>query len=245
MAYRQEGIKPYETEDSKRAQMEQMFDNIAPAYDRMNHTLALGIDRWWRRSAIDALKPYAPQEILDIATGTGDFAILAAQRLKPRHITGADISTEMMEMAKRKVNQQGLDKVISFKAEDCMQLSFGDGTFDAVTVAYGARNFESLDRGLQEIHRVLKPGGHLLLLELASPKSAPMKQLFWIYSHFVIPALGMLFSRDVRAYRYLTNSVQAFPQGEVMEEVIRKAGFGRVTWKRYTFGICTMYLGEK
>lgn len=245
MAYQQELIKPYNKQERKSVQVERMFNNIAPAYDRMNHTLSLGIDRLWRNRAIDSLKPFAPQTILDIATGTGDFAILAAKRLSPRRVIGADISKEMMEIAAHKVNQLRLERTIVFQNEDCMHMSFANDTFDAVTVAYGARNFEDLDKGLKEILRVLKPGGHLLLLELASPDSFPMKQLFWLYSHLVIPLLGMLFSRDMKAYKYLTDSVQAFPQGEVMEGIIQRAGYQFVTWKRFTFGICTMYLASK
>lgn len=245
MAYQQEIITPYNKDERKGAQVEKMFDNIAPTYDRLNHTLSLGIDRLWRNKAIDSLKPFSPQEILDIATGTGDFAILAAKRLKPKHIIGADISLEMMEIATHKVNQLVLERIISFQREDCMNLTFADNTFDAVTVAYGARNFESLDKGLSEILRVLKPGGHLLMLELASPKSFPMKQLFWIYSHLVIPLVGWLFSRDVKAYNYLTDSVSAFPQGEMMEGILRQNGFHEVRWQRFTYGICTMYLAKK
>ena len=245
MAYQQEIITPYNKEERKGAQVEKMFDNIAPTYDRLNHTLSLGIDRLWRNKAIDSLKPFAPQNILDIATGTGDFAILPAKRLKPKHIIGADISLEMMEIAAHKVNQQVLERVISFQREDCMNLTFADNTFDAVTVAYGARNFESLDKGLKEILRVLRPGGHLLMLELASPKSSPMKQMFWIYSHVVIPFVGWLFSRDVKAYHYLTDSVNAFPQGEIMEQILRRNGYQQVSWRRFTYGICTMYLAKK
>jgi demethylmenaquinone methyltransferase/2-methoxy-6-polyprenyl-1,4-benzoquinol methylase len=245
MAYQQEIITPYNKEERKGAQVEKMFDNIAPTYDRLNHTLSLGIDRLWRNKAIDSLKPFSPQNILDIATGTGDFAILAAKRLKPKHIIGADISMEMMEIAAHKVNQQVLERIISFQREDCMNLTFADNTFDAVTVAYGARNFESLDKGLKEILRVLRPGGHLLMLELASPKSSPMKQLFWIYSHVVIPFVGWFFSRDVKAYNYLSDSVNAFPQGEVMENILRRNGYQQISWKRFTYGICTMYLGRK
>lgn len=245
MAYEQEIISPYNKEERKGAQVEKMFDNIAPAYDRLNHTLSLGIDRLWRNKAIDSLKPFSPQYILDIATGTGDFAILAAKRLKPKQITGADISWEMMEIASHKVNQQELDHIISFKREDCMNLTFADNSFDAVTVAYGARNFESLDIGLREILRVLRPGGHLLMLELASPKSSPMKQLFWIYSHLVIPFVGWFFSRDVKAYKYLTDSVNVFPQGEVMNKILKQNGYKEVYWKRFTYGICTMYLARK
>ena len=245
MAYQQEIITPYNKDERKGAQVEKMFDNIAPTYDRLNHTLSLGIDRLWRNKAIDSLKPFSPQNILDIATGTGDFAILAAKRLKPKHIIGADISLEMMEIAAHKVNQQVLERIISFQREDCMSLTFADSTFDAVTVAYGARNLESLDKGLQEILRVLRPGGHLLMLELASPKSTPMKQLFWVYSHLVIPFVGWLFSRDVKAYKYLTDSVNAFPQGEIMEGILKQNGFYEVRWKRFTYGICTMYLARK
>lgn len=245
MAYQQEIIKPYNKEERKGPQVERMFNNLAPTYDKMNHTLSLGIDRLWRNKAIDTLKPFQPQTILDIATGTGDFAILAAERLKPKSVVGADISREMMEIAAHKVNQHQLERIASFKREDCMHLSFEDNKFDAVTVAYGARNFESLQQGLTEILRVLKPGGHLLLLELAAPKDAPMKQLFWIYSHLVIPVVGWLFSRDIKAYKYLTDSVHAFPQGEVMERIIRQTGFGKVHWRRFTFGICTMFLAEK
>ena len=245
MAYQQEIIKPYNKEERKGTQVERMFNNLAPTYDKMNHTLSLGIDRLWRNRAIDTLKPFQPQAILDIATGTGDFAILAAERLKPKSVVGADISREMMEIAAHKVNQRQLERIVSFKREDCMHLSFEDNKFDAVTVAYGARNFESLQQGLTEILRVLKRGGHLLLLELAAPKDAPMKQLFWIYSHLVIPVVGWLFSRDIKAYKYLTDSVHAFPQGEVMERIIRQTGFGKVHWQRFTFGICTMFLAEK
>jgi demethylmenaquinone methyltransferase/2-methoxy-6-polyprenyl-1,4-benzoquinol methylase len=245
MAYQVQIVTPYNKSERKGAQVEKMFNNIAPTYDRLNHTLSLGIDRLWRNRAIDSLKPFAPQEILDIATGTGDFAILAAERLKPKHVTGADISLEMMEIAAHKANQQGLERTISFQREDCMHLSFADQSFDAVTLAYGARNFEDLDQGFREILRVLRPGGHLLMLELATPKTAPMRQLFWLYSHLVIPLLGWILSRDVKAYKYLINSVEAFPQGEVMAQALKRNGFVSGEWRRFTFGICTMYLARK
>lgn len=245
MAYEVQSIKPYNQEEEKGQQVERMFDNIAPAYDRLNHTLSLGIDRLWRNKSIDALKPFAPQHMLDIATGTGDFAILAAQRLQPTQVVGADISEEMMEIARQKVGQMGLEKAITFQREDCMQLTFQDDTFDAVTVAYGARNFANLDKGLTEIRRVLKPGGHLLILELAAPSSFPMKQLFWLYSHLIIPVVGWIFSRDIKAYNYLSNSVEVFPQGEVMQGILHHAGYHEIDWKRFTFGICNMYLASK
>ena len=245
MAYQQEIIKPYNKEERKGTQVERMFDNLAPTYDKMNHTLSLGIDRLWRNRAIDTLKPFQPKAILDIATGTGDFAILAAERLKPQSVIGADISHEMMEIAAHKVNQHQLERIVSFKKEDCMHLSFEDDSFDAVTVAYGARNFESLEQGLTEIKRVLKPGGHLLMLELAAPKDAPMKQLFWVYAHVVMPLIGRIISHDNSAYTYLPASMEAFPQAEQMEGILRRAGFSEINWRRFTFGISTMYLASK
>ena len=245
--YRQEEIKPYAPTGEKHEQVEEMFDHIAPTYDVLNHTLSLGTDRGWRRKAMDALGKHRPRHILDVATGTGDFAILAARRLGTEglRITGADISEGMMQVGREKVRQLGLERVIRFCREDCMQLSFADGSFDAVTVAYGVRNFQDLDAGLREMCRVLRPGGHLLVVELASPPHFPMKQLFWLYSHVWMPLVGRLVSKDDHAYRYLPATMEAFPQGEVMEGILLRAGFRSVEWKRFTFGICTMYLAEK
>ena len=245
--YRQEEIKPYAPTGEKHEQVEEMFDHIAPTYDVLNHTLSLGTDRGWRRKAMDALGKHRPRHILDVTTGTGDFAILAARRLGTEglHITGADISEGMMQVGREKVRQLGLERVIRFCREDCMQLSFADDSFDAVTVAYGVRNFQDLDAGLREMCRVLRPGGHLLVVELASPPHFPMKQLFWLYSHVWMPLVGRLVSKDDHAYRYLPATMEAFPQGEVMEGILLRAGFRSVEWKRFTFGICTMYLAEK
>lgn len=245
--YRQEEIKPYAPTGEKHEQVEEMFDHIAPTYDVLNHTLSLGTDRGWRRKAMDALGKYHPRHVLDVATGTGDFAILAARRLGTEglHITGVDISEGMMQVGREKVRQLGLEHVISFRREDCTQLSFDDASFDAVTVAYGVRNFQDLDAGLREMCRVLRPGGHLLVVELASPPHFPMKQLFWLYSHVWMPLVGRLVSKDDHAYRYLPATMEAFPQGEVMEGILLRAGFRSVEWKRFTFGICTMYLAEK
>ena len=222
-----------------------MFDKIAPSYDRLNHALSLGIDRRWRRTAVDALGIHQPQQILDIATGTGDFALLLAKRIKPQHIIGADISEGMMAIGREKVKEEGLQNVISFQYEDCMQLSFPDGSFDAVTSSYGVRNFQNLDKGLQEMQRVLRPGGHLLIVELTPPPCFPMKQLFWLYAHVVMPLLGRLISHDDSAYTYLPASMEAFPQPEQMEGILRKAGFTEVQWRRFTYGISTMYLATK
>lgn len=229
----------------KQEQVRRMFDRIAPTYDKLNHMLSLGIDRRWRRSAVDALGKFNPQQILDIATGTGDFALLLAKRIKPQHITGADISEGMMAVGREKMLKEGLQDTISFQWEDCTNLSFPDGSFDAVTSAYGVRNFHDLDAGLREMQRVLRPGGHLLIVELTSPPRFPMKQLFWVYAHVVMPLLGRLISHDDSAYTYLPASMEAFPQPEQMEGILRKAGFAEIQWKRFTFGISTMYLAEK
>lgn len=245
MNYPQEYIKPYGNDGKKSEQVEQMFDNIAPAYDQLNHTLSLGIDKSWRRKAIDWLRPYHPQHIMDVATGTGDFAILAYRALQPAHLIGTDISEGMMNVGREKVKKAGLSGKISFAREDCTSLSFADNSFDAITVAFGIRNFDNLDKGLSEMCRVLKPGGHLVILELTTPERFPMKQLFAVYSRLVIPTLGKLFSKDNSAYTYLPQTIKAFPQGEVMKGVISRAGFGQVRFKRLTFGICTLYTATK
>jgi demethylmenaquinone methyltransferase/2-methoxy-6-polyprenyl-1,4-benzoquinol methylase len=244
MAYKQEVIKPY-GEGEKAQQVEQMFDNIAPTYDKLNHRLSWDIDRGWRRKAISQLQPHAPKTLLDIATGTGDFAILAAQMLKPDRLVGADISEGMMEIGREKVKRLGLQDVISFEREDCTALSYPDASFDAVTAAFGIRNFADLDQGLREMCRVLKPGGHLSIVELTTPPRFPMKQLFRVYSHTILPVYGRLISRDGSAYSYLTKTIEAFPQGERMVEILKSAGFREAGFRRLTFGICTMYFATK
>ena len=242
--YQQETIKPYNSGE-KAAQVEQMFDNIAPTYDTLNHRLSWDIDRGWRRKAIRQLDPYRPQQMLDIATGTGDFAILATEMLHPQHLIGADISEGMMEIGRQKVAAKGLQDMISFAKEDCLNLSYADNTFDAVTAAFGIRNFADLDKGLAEMCRVLRKGGHLSIVELTTPVTFPMRQLFHIYSHTVLPVYGRLISKDTAAYSYLTKTIEAFPQGEQMVEILRKAGFSEAHFKRLTFGICTMYFATK
>lgn len=222
-----------------------MFNNIAPTYDTLNHRLSWDIDKGWRKKAIAQLQPFSPRHILDIATGTGDFAILAARMLTPEKLVGADISEGMMDIGRQKVKRARLEQIISFEKEDCLQLSYPENSFDAVTAAFGIRNFPNLDRGLKEIFRVLKPGGHLSIVELTSPVAFPMKQLFKVYSHTVLPIYGRLVSRDDSAYRYLTATIEAFPQGEQMVGIFKKAGFSEARFERLTFGICTMYLATK
>lgn len=243
--YKQEKINPYGKQGAKEKLVEEMFDNIAPTYDTLNHRLSWNIDKGWRRKAIRQLEPSHPKTILDIATGTGDFAILAAQMLLPDKIVGIDISEGMMKVAREKVKRMGLHQVVDMKKEDCLAMSFPDNTFDAATSAFGIRNFQNLDKGLTEICRVIKPGGHLSLVELTTPVSFPMKQLFKIYSHTILPTYGSLISKDNGAYQYLTASIEAFPQGEQMVGILKKAGFSQASFRRLTFGICTMYFAQK
>lgn len=245
MGYPQENIKPYADSERKVRQVERMFDGIAGKYDRFNRMLSLGIDRSWRRKAIDSLRQDRPQRILDVATGTGDFAIMACRMLQPVSVTGTDISEGMMEVGREKVMKEGLSEKISFSREDSASFSFADESFDAVTVAFGVRNFEDLDKCLSEMYRVLKKQGRMVILELSTPDKFPMKQLFSVYSKLVIPVAGKLFSKDKDAYEYLPQSISVFPQGEVMKEIITRAGFGEVKFRRLTFGICTLYLAVK
>lgn len=243
--YEQEKIKPYDGEGEKGKLIEEMFDNIAPTYDTLNHRLSGNIDKGWRKKAIRQLQPFRPKQMLDIATGTGDFAILAAKELKPEHLIGADISEGMMAIGREKVKVAGLSDVISFQKEDCLNLSFPDNTFEAVTAAFGIRNFQNLDKGLAEICRVLKKGGHLSIVELTTPVKFPMKQLFRIYSNTFLLNYAKFISKDKSAYEYLNKTVEAFPQGEKMMEIFQKAGFAKSSFRRLTFGICTMYFAEK
>lgn len=245
MTYEQEKIKPYDGQGKKSELVEQMFDNIAFSYDKLNHRLSWDFDKRWRHKAVEQLKALQPKRMLDIATGTGDFAILAAEMLHPEQIIGADISEGMMEVGRQKVAEKNLSEVISFMKEDCLNLSFEDNSFDAVTAAFGIRNFQDLDKGLSEMCRVLRPGGMLSIVELTTPVHFPMKQLFNVYSNTVLPIYGTLISKDSSAYDYLNKSIAAFQQGERMMDILKKAGFDKVSFKRLTFGICTMYIGEK
>ena len=243
--YQQEKIKPYGYSGEKGERVEKMFDNIADTYDTLNHRLSWNIDRGWRRKAIRQLEHLHPQVILDIATGTGDFAIQSAALLKPKKVIGADISEGMMAIGRKKVAALGMENIIEFRKEDSLNMSFADNTFDAVTAAFGIRNFQDLDRGLREMHRVLKKGGHLSIVELTTPVVFPMKQLYSVYTHTFLPLYASLIAKDKNAYKYLTATIEAFPQGEQMMEILRKAGFLETSFKRLTFGICTLYLAKK
>ena len=245
--YQQEQIKPYGDNGSKREQVETMFDNIAHSYDMLNHTLSFGIDKIWRNNAISYLlrNRKRTDSVLDIATGTGDFAILAYRKLHPKKVVGVDISEGMMNVGRDKVRQLGVEDKIEFRQEDCANMSFADNSFDAVISAFALRNFENLDVCLREMHRVLNDGGHLSVVDLCTPVSFPMKQLFHIYSRVVMPALGRLFSKDASAYTYLPETMEAVPQAERMCDIITKAGFRNAQFKRLLFGMCILYTGEK
>lgn len=238
-------VTPYKDQDlSKKVQVEQMFDNIAPTYDFLNHFLSAGIDRSWRRRAVDSIASVSPQVILDLATGTGDFAI-EALRLKPRQVIGADISDLMMNVGRDKAKKLGVTAILEFQKVDSENMSFEDNKFDAITVGFGVRNFEDLERGLREMYRVLRPGGRAAILEVARPKRFPMNFLYHIYFHYILPVVGRLFSRDVRAYTYLPESVRAFPEGDDFTAILKRVGFCRVSYQPLTFGICAFYTCEK
>ena len=244
MSYRHEKLKPYRNEGEKAEQIEEMFDNIAPEYDRFNYLASMNIDRIWRKRAISALKPFAPRKVLDIATGTGDLALLIEEILKPESIIGCDISEGMMNVAREKCKKRGVTN-IRFEREDCTALTYPSESFDAVTSSFGIRNFQELDKALCEMQRVLRKGGHLAILELSSPVQFPMKPLIPIYARYVMPFLGWLFSKDAKAYKFLPDSIAAFPQGEVLQSALEGAGFSKGEFHRFTGGVCTCYLATK
>lgn len=243
--YGSENILPYNQEEQKGTQVKRMFDTIAGTYDQLNHTLSFGFDKGWRRKGIAFLRPFHPQTILDIATGTGDLALQMYRILQADRIVGADISEGMMEVGRRKVAEAGYTEHIAFEQQDCTALTYENDSFDAVTAAFGVRNFEDIEKGIAEMYRVLKPGGHVMILELSTPERFPMKQLYRIYSGTVIPFIGWLFSRQKAAYSYLPASIRVVPQGKVMTSLLTRQGFAQARAHTFTFGICSMYTGTK
>ena len=240
-----EKIVPYESDNtSKSVQIEWMFDDIAGRYDFLNHALSLSMDKYWRRKGILELKKYTPRSILDIATGTGDLALTACRLLKPEKISGIDISEKMIAIGREKVAKAGLSGIIDFDRQNCTCLQLDSDTYDAATVAFGIRNFEDLDMGLQEIHRVLHTEGRLMILELSSPERFPMKQAYRFYSR-LIPKIGQWISHNKAAYKYLPKSISAFPQNAEMASILGKNGFSDITFRKLSGGICTLYLAKK
>ncbi len=238
-------VIPYkDKQGSKKEQVATMFDNISGKYDFLNHFLSLGIDIAWRKKAIRQLKDDAPKQILDIATGTGDFAI-EALALSPDKITGVDISEGMLSVGREKMIKRKLDQKIELLSGDSEALQFEDNKFDAVIVSFGVRNFENLEKGLADMYRVLKPGGKTVILEFSKPKSFPFKQLYNFYFKWVLPKIGNAISKDQAAYTYLPESVRAFPDGKLFLDILEKVGFKNTQCKVLTLGISSIYIGTK
>jgi demethylmenaquinone methyltransferase/2-methoxy-6-polyprenyl-1,4-benzoquinol methylase len=237
-------VKPYNEQGSKKEQVEKMFDSISPKYDFLNHFLSMGMDILWRRKAVQYLSKIQPKIILDIATGTGDFAI-EASRLKPEKIIGLDISEGMLQIGREKMKKNHLENIVSMLKGDSENLPFDDHYADAITIGFGVRNFENLNKGLSEIYRVLKPGGMVVILEPAIPSKFPMKQLFNLYFKKILPFVGRWFSKDPSAYEYLPKSVEAFPNGKEFLAICHQNHFINTEWKPLTFGICSLYILRK
>jgi demethylmenaquinone methyltransferase/2-methoxy-6-polyprenyl-1,4-benzoquinol methylase len=239
-----DNVKPYKTADPKKEQVAQMFDNISGSYDFLNHFFSLGIDKLWRKKSVKLLTEIAPKQILDVATGTGDFAF-EALKLNPDKITGIDISEGMLSVGRKKINARNQSAKMEFIHGDSESLPFADQSFDAVTVGFGVRNFANLLIGLREINRVLRPGGKLVVLEFSKPKGFPMKQLYFTYFKYVMPTIGKLVSKDKSAYTYLPESVMAFPEGKDFEEKLMEVGFSDIQTRPVTGGIASIYTGRK
>lgn len=240
-----EKVKPYKDSDSgKKEQVAQMFDNISGKYDFLNHFLSMGIDIQWRKKVLKIVKKEQPKTILDIATGTGDLAILLS-KTNPEKIVGLDISNGMLEVGRKKISEKKLDHLITMVQGDSENLPFENSSFDVITVSFGVRNFENLNQGLSEILRVLKSSGTLVVLEFSQPTKFPMKQLYGFYSSYILPLIGKLVSKDNSAYTYLPESVAAFPFGDDFKNILQKIGYNNVSYKALTFGIATVYSAKK
>lgn len=237
-------VKPYHTDKSKKEEVAQMFNNISARYDFLNHFLSLGIDHIWRRKAVRTIADLKPKKILDLATGTGDFAI-ALLKLHPEKIIGMDISSGMLEVGKTKMINKKVDHIIEMQLGDSENMPFEEGYFDAITVGFGVRNFENLNKGLGEMLRVTRKGGKIVILEFSKPKRFPIKQLFSFYSRFIIPFVGKRISKDEKAYAYLPESVAAFPEGQEFVEILVSLGYQNVNAKMVSGGIATIYSGTK
>lgn len=221
-----------------------LFDSIAYRYDLLNHLLSGGVDFYWRRRAVEHLKGIQPGRILDVATGTGDFAI-AALRLDPVEVVGVDIAEEMLKQGRAKLKKNGLDSTVTLQSGEAESLHFESGHFDAAIVAFGARNFEDLDKGLKEMHRVIRPGGKIVVLEFSRPRHFPFRQIYFLYFRRILPFIGRLISKSKDAYRYLPDTVMRFPEGADFISILSGIGFSQCREERLTFGIATIYTGVK
>jgi len=239
-------VVPYKNkQENKKEQVAQMFNNISPKYDLLNSVLSVGIDSIWRKKALQVFKNSSVNNLLDVATGTGAFAIQAQKQLQIKKVTGIDISAGMLEVGKNKINGLGLSEVITLQQADSENLPFNENTFDGVTVAFGVRNFENLEKGLSEMHRVIKPNAKAVILEFSKPETFPIKQLYFFYFKNILPFIGRLISKDSSAYTYLPESVNAFPYGEKFKNIMLACGFKNVQIKPLTFGIASIYIGTK
>jgi demethylmenaquinone methyltransferase/2-methoxy-6-polyprenyl-1,4-benzoquinol methylase len=238
-------VKPYgNTATSKKEEVAEMFNKISKRYDFLNHFLSLGIDKIWRKKAVKMLRDVQPKRILDLATGTGDFAI-ESLKLNPTEIVGMDISEGMLEVGRTKMKKRGFDPIISMQLGDSENLPFEDNYFDALTVGFGVRNYENLEKGLAEMLRVVRPGGKLIILEFSKPKNFPIKQYYAFHSKYIIPFFGKRISKDEKAYEYLPESVAAFPEGEDFKTILKQVGYQSVGSKLVAGGIATIYFGSK
>ncbi len=241
-----DNVVPLKDSDlSKKDQVANMFDNIAHRYDFLNRFLSAGVDIWWRKKAIRQLKKLQPKKILDVATGTADVAIMTTTILDPEKITGIDISDGMLEIGREKIKKKGLEKIIELLNGDSETINFADNSFDAVTVAFGVRNFQNLEKGLTEIKRVLKPGGKLVVLEFSQPKTFGVTQVYNVYMKFVAPNVGKVFSKNRNAYKYLDESIKKFPEGKNFTLILDNLGYTNTYCKPLSLGICSIYCGEK
>ena len=244
--YAHNKVLPYEgSEESKKQQVARMFDEISGKYDFLNRFLSAGIDVTWRKKMLKTLKPLQPKIMLDVATGTGDVAIMAEALLKPEKIIGIDISDGMLELGREKLRTRQLTDVITLQNGDSEAINFPDNSFDAVTVAFGVRNFENLEKGLQEILRVLKPGGMLCVLEFSKPTLPGIEQLYNLYLGILAPEIAKLVSKNKDAYKYLNNSVRAFPEGKAFTAIMNLSGYKETTCRKLSLGICSLYTGRK
>jgi demethylmenaquinone methyltransferase/2-methoxy-6-polyprenyl-1,4-benzoquinol methylase len=237
-------VTPYNNEKSKKEQVADMFDNISARYDFLNRFLSMGIDVGWRKKTVRSVAKLKPQSILDVATGTADLAI-ELTKTQATEIVGIDISTGMLAVGDVKIKKKNLDHIIRLQTADSENLPFEDNRFDVVTVAFGVRNFENPLKGLQEIRRVLKPGGSLFVLEFSQPQHFPVRQLYFFYFRFILPVWGKIISKDDSAYRYLPDSVRVFPYGKAFLKLMEDAGFGDTSSRQFTFGIASVYQGKK
>ena len=238
-------VKPYNESEDKTPQLSRMFNTISGQYDKFNDIMSWGMARIWRKRALNTLKPYDPKQIIDIATGTGDVGIKAFKYLQPEHVTGVDISDKMMEIGTKKVEKAGLSSKIHFEIQDCASLTFPDNNFDAATISFGIRNFERLNESLQQIYRVLKPGGHLLIIEMNEPQKGFLLKAYQLYTRVFVRMTSKYLSTDSRAYDYLTASMHAFPNGKNLIAILQQNNFKLIKYRSFTFGVCSMYLIER